>query len=53
MDDCIFYSKTSKKIDDVILSLKDEFILEREEDMAGLLGINIERDQENNTLTMT
>ena len=35
VDDCIFYSKTSKKIDGLILSLKDELLLEREEDTAG------------------
>ena len=53
MDDCICYSKTQKFIDKVILSLKDKFLLEREEDMAGFLGINISRDKANNSLTMT
>ena len=53
MDDCIFYSKTKSTIDKVILSLKDEFLLEREEDMTGFLGINISRGDENNSLIMT
>ena len=41
VDDCTFYSKTKKFIDKIILSLKDEFLLEREEDMVGFLGIKI------------
>ena len=53
VDDCIFYSKTQSLIDKVILSLKDEFLLEREEDMAGFLGINISRDANNKSLSMT
>ena len=53
MDDCIFYSKKAATIDNIILSLKDEFLLEKEEDMAGFLGIQIESDVDNNTLTMT
>jgi hypothetical protein len=53
VDDCIFYSKKSSTIDKVILSLKDEFLLEKEEDMAGFLGIQIVRDAENHTITMT
>ena len=53
MDDSIYYSKKSATIDKMILSLKDEFLLNLEEDMASFLGINIERDKENNTLTMT
>ena len=53
VDDCIFYSKSAKTIDNVILSLKDEFLLEREEDMAGFLGIHIISDEHNNSLTMT
>ena len=53
VDDCIFYSESSKTIDDVILNLKYDFLLEREEDMAGFLGINISRDEKNNSLTMT
>ena len=36
VDDCIFYSMTKKAIDKIILSLTDEFLLGREEDMVGL-----------------
>ena len=37
----------------MILSLQDIFLLEREEDTAGFLGINILRDEMNNTIIMT
>jgi hypothetical protein len=53
VNDCIFYSNTHNRIDNLILSLKDEFLLEREEDMAGFLGINITRDKNNDSLTIT
>ena len=42
-----------KSINDMILSLQDIFLLEREEDTAGFLGINILRDEMNNTIIMT
>ena len=41
VDDAIFYAKSKKIIDNMILSLKDTFLLEREEDMAGFLETNI------------
>ena len=53
VDDCIFYSKKSSTIDNIISSLDDEFILEKEEDVADFLGFQMERDEDNNTLTMT
>lgn len=37
----------------MIPSLQDAFILEKEEEMAGFLGIQIVRDSVNNTITMT
>ena len=37
----------------MILSIKDEFLLEKEEDMPRFLGIEIMRDSENNTITVT
>ena len=37
----------------MILGLKDEFLLEKEEDMARFLGIQIVHDPKNNTITMT
>ena len=52
MDNCIFYSKKSTTIDNIILSLKNELLLEREEDMAGFLGIDISRNTNNNGLSM-
>ena len=38
VDDWIFYSKDVDAIEHLILDLKDEFILEKESDMAGFLG---------------
>ena len=52
VDDCIVYAKESKTIDNMISSLKDEFLLEREEDMAGFLGLNIQRDVDKGTITL-
>jgi len=43
VDDCIFYSKTDEAIDKLIKDLKDEFLLEKEQDMAGFLGLQIDR----------
>jgi hypothetical protein len=39
VDDCIFYAKDNTSINAIISSLKDEYLLEREEDMAGFLGL--------------
>ena len=39
-------------IDEVIDSLKDSFLLEREEDVAGFLGLSIERDKKGGTTTL-
>ena len=52
IDDCIFYVHSKKCIDTIILSLQDNFLMEREEDMAGFLGINILRDKDKNTITI-
>ena len=50
--DCIFYYTTHNQVNKLILSLKDEFLLERKEDMVDFLGINIARDENNNSLTL-
>ena len=52
VDDCIFYAKEHNSIDTIISSLKDKFLLEREEDMAGFLGLKITRDAEKGTFTL-
>ena len=52
VNDCIFYAKDSNLIDDAISSLKDEFLLEREEDMVGFLGLHILHDKDNGTVTL-
>ena len=52
VDDCIFYSKENAAIDKVIDSLKDECLLEREDDIAGFLGLKIDQDTTNGTITL-
>ena len=44
VDDTIFYAKDSSSINAIISDLKHEFLLEREEDMAGFLGLSISRN---------
>ena len=39
VDSYIFNAPDKQSVDDVIISLKDEFLLEREEDVAGFLGL--------------
>ena len=52
VDDCIFYSADDESINATISSLKEEFLLEREEDMAGFLGLKITRDIKKGTVTL-
>ena len=40
----IAYSKDTKKINQAILILKDEFMLEKEDEIAEFLGLSIKRD---------
>ena len=44
VDDYTFYAPDKQSIDDIIISLKYEILLEREEDMIGFLGLQIERE---------
>ena len=53
VDDCIFFAKDKKMIDEVIDSLNDSFLIEREENVAGFLGLSIERDRKGETLSLT
>ena len=53
MDGSIFYAKDTKMVDKVILSLKYEFLLERAEDLAGFLVIQIRRTSDDITLKQT
>ena len=53
VDNCTFYSKESKDIDDMVSNLKDGFLLEREEDVAEFLEIKINRDKYNVTISLT
>ena len=45
VDDCIFVSNDSRNIDREINKLKGRFDLDREDDMAGFLGVAIDTDQ--------
>ena len=45
VDDCIFYSNVDSAIERLIDDLKEEFLLEKEEDMAGFLGLQIDRSK--------
>ena len=51
-NNCIFYAKDKRSIGDIILSVKIEFLFEREENLAGFLGIQIEPNKENNKITL-
>ena len=44
MDDCLFFAKENKHIDEVILQLRNQgMTLNKEEDVAGFLGISISK----------
>ena len=43
VDDCLFFAKESKDIDDMIDSLSTEFKLEPEEDVTAFLGIQFQK----------
>ena len=46
MDDAIFHSKIDTSIQNLILGLKDGFLLEKEADMVGFLGLKIDHTTE-------
>ena len=52
VEDCIFYAKDNVSINAIISSLKDECLLEREEDMAGFLGLEVTRNEDKGTITL-
>ena len=52
VDDCLMFAKDVKDIDAVIKGLREQnFILEEEEDVAGFLGVHIERSSTKVRLT--
>jgi hypothetical protein len=54
VDDTLFYSPKQEYIDDVVKKLQDEGMdLETEEDVAGFLGVHIERNDANGTVKLT
>ena len=53
VDDCIFHAKDKKLIDETFASLKTGFLLEKEEDMAGFLGIDVHKDKTSKSIGLT
>ena len=53
VDDCMLYAKDTIVINVVIDSLKDEFLFEHEEDIAGFLGLKIQRNKDLGTVMLT
>ena len=51
VDNCIFYSKIAQSFNYLILSLEDSFLLEREEDMTGTIGLQADCSQQG-TITL-
>ena len=54
VDDCIFFSPNKDTITQMINNLRKSGLqIEPEHDMAGFLGVLIDRDEEENTYTLT
>ena len=53
VNDCMFYAKDTTMIEAVVDSLEGEFLLEHKEDMAGFLGLQIQRNKDIGTVTLT
>ena len=54
VDDTLLFSPRQEYIDDVLSKLKEEELdLEEEDDVAGFLGVNVQRDDENGQIHMT
>jgi hypothetical protein len=54
VDDTLFYSPKPEYIDEMIRKLRDEEMdLEEEEDVAGFLGVHIERNDSDGTIKLT
>jgi hypothetical protein len=52
-DDCLFFAKEDVTIDNIISALKSTFALEDQGTVHDYLGIHIQRDPINRTITMT
>ena len=54
VDDTLFFSPKKEYIDEAIKKLEDEEVaIQREESVAGFLGVHIHRDEANNTIKLT
>ena len=55
VDDTLFFSPKSEYIDEAITAMRESggIELEREESVAGFLGVHIERDERNGTIKLT
>jgi hypothetical protein len=52
VDDCLFFSKDSKTIEELLVSLRKYFLLTDEGDIGNFLGIKVER-QKNGSINLT
>ena len=53
VDNCVCYAKDGTSINSIISSLKDDFLLEREEGMEWLLSLWVKRNEGKGILTLT
>jgi hypothetical protein len=54
VDDTLLFSPRSEYIDEVLAQLRDEQMdLEEEDDVAGFLGVDVHRNDKNDTIVMT
>jgi len=53
VDDCLFFAKDQADIDDVVARLSQEIDLERESDVAGFLGVELRKNPQAGTVTLT
>ena len=53
VDDCLFFAKDQKDVDDAVSNLQKLIKLEVEDDVAGFLGVHIEQNPDNGEITLT
>jgi hypothetical protein len=51
-DDCLFFAKDPKTIEELLVSLRKEFVLTDEGDVGNFLGIKVER-RKNGSISLT
>jgi hypothetical protein len=53
VDDCLIFAKNKELADKLIKDLQRDFTLSEEEDVSAYLGVKMEIDNDNNTVTMS